>query len=421
MTLNDTFTSTGHKFFAHQEAMKNLRNGRGQPVVSHVMLTDVCNHSCAFCSVQARAGDSLVFDDVMVYLDILLRYGLKAVILSGGGNPILYKCKQTGKNFNDVVDAIHARGLEIGLITNGMPLKEYEPPYWKKMGFISEAASIVQAAPGSFSRPARSPVGYVPPPVFPRESWVTVSPETLDKLTWIRISMAGLDHEDNCVYVPDIDPAKTTLGFSYVAHDLWDAPEDPHHGKVSTEADLIALGGVTKGRKVWRFEDRISTLTDQLTAYVAKYKPKYLRALPNCLEPSLIPLRCEQLAAIAKLVNFVVEAEVMFVQQKPPKAPHACYLGYVHPVLNCDGYVYPCDSCVLNEAAGHAFANPWRICRWQDVAQIYEQPVRSLIADPKVTCPGCVFSGSNEILRGVVDGSADITPPSEVPTHVNFV
>jgi len=104
--LNDTFTSTGHKFFAHQEAMTKLRSGKGQPIVSHVMLTDICNHSCAFCSVQSRAGDSLVFDDVMSYLDILSAYGLKAVILSGGGNPILYKCKVTGKNFNHVVNEI---------------------------------------------------------------------------------------------------------------------------------------------------------------------------------------------------------------------------------------------------------------------------------------------------------------------------
>jgi len=112
--LLQEFTSTGSKLFFHQEAMQKLRNGKGQPVVSHVMLTDVCNHSCAFCSVQARAGDSLAFDDVMAYLDILIKYGLKAVILSGGGNPILYRCKKTGKNFNHVVSEINERGLEMG-------------------------------------------------------------------------------------------------------------------------------------------------------------------------------------------------------------------------------------------------------------------------------------------------------------------
>ncbi len=123
---------------------------------------------------------------------------------------------------------------------------------------------------------------------------------------------------------------------------------------------------------------------------------------------------------MARAINFEVNREVTFVQYKPPKAPKACYLGYIHPVLNCDGYVYPCDSCVLNEAAGHSFANPWRICHWREVAQIYNKPVKSLIADPAKTCPGCVFTQSNELLGKVVDGF-DTPRPYITPTHVNFV
>ena len=400
--INDIYTSTGHKFFAHQEAMQNLRNGKGQPVVSHVMLTDVCNHSCAFCSVQHRAGDSLAFDDVMAYLDILLRYGLKAVILSGGGNPILYKCKKTGKNFNDVVDAIHARGLEIGLITNGMPLRNFSYLPTKK-------GAIYPGMPFDEMDKATT-----------RKSWVSVRPETLDKLTWIRLSMAGLDHDEREVYVPDIDPTKTTLGFSYVAHDVIDEPADKAHGKVSTQADIITLDR-SKCKPTWTFEERIGELTNEFAEYAKRYNPRYIRVLPNCLEPHLIERRAKQLDEVAASVNSMIGHEVVFVQNKPPKAPKACYLGYIHPVLNCDGYVYPCDSCVLNDAAGHSFANPWRVCHWSEIAKIYEQPVRSLIADTAKTCPGCVFSRSNEILGGVVDGTADLTPPSETPEHVNFV
>lgn len=377
--LNDTFTSTGHKFFAHQEAMTKLQNGKGQPVVTHIMLTDVCNHSCAFCSVQARVGDSLPFADIMSYLDILQGYGLKAVILSGGGNPILYK--NGGKTFNDVVETIWRRGLEIGLITNGMPMYTFyggDPNY----------------------------------PEWIRRSWKAVPPPTLDMLTWIRISMSGLDHEEREVYVPDIDPSKTTLGFSYVGHDIYLEPKDPHHGKVSTRADLLSGDRAPD----LPFEARIEKLTEQIGRYVKKYNPRYVRLLPNCLEPSLIPRRCEQLEEMAKAIN----PNIVFVQQKPPKAPHACYLGYIHPVLNCDGYVYPCDSCVLNESANHQFANPWRISHWKDIASIYERPVRSLIADPKITCPGCVFTNSNEILRGVVEGGS-FEAPSQTPEHRNFV
>lgn len=389
--LNDTFTSTGAKFFAHEQAMEKLRNGKGQPITSHIMLTDVCNHSCAFCSVQARAGDSLVFNDVMKYVDTLCAYGLKSIILSGGGNPILYKCKVTGKNFNDVVDALHERGLEIGLITNGMKLREY-----------------VCADPDT---PAESKM------IWPwhRQSWNTVRPETLDKLIWVRISMAGLDHDERKVYVPDIDHEKTTLGFSYVAHDLYMEPADPHHGKVSTKRDL--LSGTNDREPDWSFESRIGELTGQIEHYVKTYRPRYVRLLPNCLEPKMIPRRCDQLQDMAN----IIDPSVVFVQQKPPKAPHACYLGYIHPVLNCDGFVYPCDSCVLNETAGHQFANPWRVCHMSEIAQLYEKPVRSLIENPSKTCPGCVFSQSNEILLGVVDGTTDITPPAQTPEHMNFV
>lgn len=376
--LNDTFTSTGAKFFAHQEAMQNLRNGKGQPIVSHIMLTDICNHTCAFCSVQSRAGDTLVFNDVLEYADILIRYGLKAVILSGGGNPILYKCKKTGSNFNDVVNALYDRGLEIGLITNGMPLRLFDN----------------------------------------RESWGAVRPETLDKLKWIRISMSGLDHDEKTVFVPDIDPNKTTLGFSYVAHDMYLEPGDPHHGKVSRRLDLIT--GSKNRTPTTYFEERMEWLERQMTEYGQLYRPRYIRLLPNCLEPEFIEYRCRELRHMAKAINFRLKNEIAFVQYKPPKAPKACYLGYVHPVLNCDGYVYPCDSCVLNETANHQFANPWRICHWRDVAQIYEKPVESLIADPAKLCPGCVFTQSNELLTSIREGTTELQQVDPIE-HQNFV
>lgn len=390
MKLKDSFTSTGHKFFCHQEAMTKLRNGKGQPIVTHIMLTDVCNHTCAFCSVQARAGDSLDFTVVTSYLDILCEYDLKALILSGGGNPILYKCKRTGKNINDVVDAAYARGLDIGLITNGMPLRKFS---------------------GAWSHSHKT--------FTIRESWGTLRPETLDKLAWVRISMSGLDHEEKEVFVPDIDPARTTLGFSYVAHDIYDEPDDPHHGKVSRPADLIS-GNPKRPARVY-FEERADELTGQIAQYVQTYKPRYVRLLPNCLEPELIACRCKHLEDMARQINFKVNRDVVFVQYKPPAPPKACYLGYVHPVLNCDGYVYPCDSCVLNEAAGHSFANPWRICKWNEVAKLYKEPLHSLIKDPAKTCPGCVFTQSNTLLKDVVDRKVEPILPVEKPTHPNFV
>lgn len=384
MELIESYTSTGKKMFAHQEVMTKLRGGRGQPVTTHVMLTDVCNHSCAFCSVQHRAGDSLLFKEVMAYVDILKHYGLKSVILSGGGNPILYKCRETGRTFANVVEALHDRGLEIGLITNGAPLRPYT---------TNTCVS--------------------------RKSWVMVAPRILDMLTWVRVSMAGLDHQEREVYVPDVDPDKTTLGFSYVAHDIYTEPADHKHGKVSRPLDLLSGDRCRVADE--SFEDRLEELRNKFIHYCEMCKPKYLRLLPNCLEPNLIEQRCGQLQSLADVVNHRLRSNTVFVQYKPPKAPKACYLGFIHPVLNCDGYIYPCDSCVLNEAAGHQFGKSWRVCHWINVASIYTKKVKSLIENPAKMCPGCVFTRSNEILGSVVDGTADLTPPAQTPEHVNFV
>lgn len=391
LSLKSSFTSDGSKFFHHREAMEGLRDGRPRPITAHVMLTDLCQHSCAFCSVHHREGNSLTWMQITGFVSTLLQHGLKSVILSGGGNPILYRCKETGKNFNDVVDWLHANGLEVGCISNGMPLRRFE---------------------------TRGNVPFVRATF--RESWATVHPNTLDKLTWLRVSMAGLDHEEKEVFVPDIDPAKTTLGFSYVLHDIYRTKADKKHGAVSTKADLFRLN--TDPDSVERWVDRLPWLTEQFKTYCKAFKPAYLRLLPNCLEPGEIAARCLTLGAVAQEVNEMCGREVAFVQHKPPAAPKSCHLGYVHPVLNTDGWVYPCDSCVLNDAAGHKFANPWRVCRWDEVGKLYEEgPVKSLIADPAKTCPGCVFHQTNNLLDDVRHGRCEITPPEAVPSHPNFI
>lgn len=364
--LLDEFTSTGKKFWHHPEALRALKEGKPKPIVTHLMPTDTCQHKCSFCSVQTRDGNVLRLEEIQGYISQLLPLGLKAVIISGGGNPILYK------PFNDLVDFLHGSGLKIGLITNGMPLKEENG----------------------------------------RKVWANVRGETLDKLAWIRISMSGLDHPENCVYVPDINRDRTTLGFSYVYHDTYVVPEEPHHGKVSNVADLIQLG--LTPTNVIRCKDRFSTLSVQISEIVKQYSPKYVRLLPNCLEPELIGERCGELQEMANLIN----PKVVFVQYKPPEAPPACYLGYLHPILNTDGYVYPCDSCVLNRAAGHKFAEPWRICRWDEVGKFYKQPRRSLV-DPQKLCPGCVFNRSNVLLDRIVKGIPFVEPqPVEHPDFV---
>lgn len=370
--IND-FTSTGSKFFYHQEAMQNLREGRGTPITSHLMPTDICQHTCAFCSVATREGNVLTMAEMKTYLNQLVPLGLKSVIISGGGNPLLYKCPETKVGISELVTYVKSLGLEIGMITNGMPMK------YDNNG---------------------------------RLVWRNLTGEAMDMLTWVRISMSGLDHKENEVYVPEIG-SNTTLGFSYVYHDIYHEPLDPNHGKVSTIEDLISPVGKLK---IEYGADRLPLLTEQLKYYVDNYNPTYLRLLPNCLEVSRISGRCDELQNVANIIN----PNIAFVQYKPPAAPNVCLLGYSHPVLNSDGWVYPCDSCVLNAKADHKFANPWRICHGSEVSKLYSEDAHSLIKHPKEQCPGCVFTRTNLLLEQVLNGME--TPMPEItPTHPNFI
>lgn len=373
MNLINDFTSTGSKFFYHQDAMQKLRGGKGQVITTHLMPTDICQHTCAFCSVATREGNVLTMNDMKVYLEQLVPLGLKAVIISGGGNPLLYKCPETKVGISELIIYVKSLGLEIGMITNGMPMKR------------DDNGRLV---------------------------WRNLSGEAMDMLTWVRISMSGLDHKEKEVYVPEIG-SETTLGFSYVYHDIYHEPLDPNHGKVSSLADIISP--IDK-IEIEYGVDRLPWLTEQLKAYVETYNPTYLRLLPNCLEISRIAGRCDELQKVAQIIN----PDIAFVQYKPPAAPNKCLLGYSHPVLNSDGYVYPCDSCVLNAKADHKFANPWRICHGSEISKLYSEGIHSLIKNPKEQCPGCVFTKTNLLLEQVLNGME--TPmPEIIPTHPNFI
>lgn len=384
--LVTNFTSTGSKLFYHAEAMQALRDGSGKPIHAWLAAHDLCNHKCSFCSVGERAGDVLSFNVIKPYFETLAELGLKAVTLSGGGNSILYKCKETGADFNDLVDFLYDLGLQIGVITNGMPMKEYggtEDP---------EEPSLLIGA---------------------RTSWRSVTPLTLDKMTWCRISMSGIDHnhKEQEVFVPDFDPSKTTLGFSWIMSDSYEEPTHKH-GWVSTPEDIKTEMAV---RNVVFAVDRLPFIESKIKEYVEKHNPGYVRLLCNCLQPEQIPVRHKMLTEMAERIN----PQIVFSQNKPPRQPKKCFKVLPHPCLNSCGGVFACDSVVLNQAAGHKFANPWRICHASEIGELYAHPEKFKMPDG--ICPGCVFADQVDLIHDVVSGAPTPMPTEPAHPHVNFI
>lgn len=382
MQLKDSFTSTGEKLFLHQNAMQALRDGSGIPIHAWLASHDLCNHRCSFCSVGERAGDVLAFPVIEKYFRTLTELGLKAVTLSGGGNSILYKCKETGKDFNDLVDFLHDLGLEIGVITNGMPMRAY----------VNQSRDVYES----------------------RMSWKSVRPSTLDKMTWCRISMSGLDanHKEQEVFVPDFDQSKTTLGFSWIMADSYEEPSHKH-GWVSTPEDIKTD---MPDRKVVYGVDRLPWIEEQVRGYVDKYKPGYVRLLSNCLQPDLIPERHRMLTEMAGRID----PEVCFSQFKPPRQPGKCWKVLPHPCLNADSFVYSCDSVVLNRTAGHKFDSQWRICHADQIGELYANP--KAFNMPDGICPGCVFSDQVDLIHDIVENGRETPYPDNANfQHPNFV
>lgn len=380
--LKDSFTSTGEKLLWHQEAMQALRDGSGKPIHAWLAAHDLCNHKCSFCSVGERAGDVLSFNVIEPYFETLTHLGLKAVTLSGGGNSILYKCRETGADFNDLVDFLYGLGLQIGVITNGMPMKDYD------VG----------------GRLDKSPI---------RRSWKAVRPRTLDKMTWCRISMSGIDfnHKEQEVFVPDFDPAKTTLGFSWIMSDSYEEPTHKH-GWVSTPEDV---NGDISIRRVVTAMSRMPFIEEKIRGYVDAHNPAYVRLLSNCLQPEMIPERHRVLSEMAARIN----PQIVFSQHKPPRQPKKCFKVLPHPCLNADGWVYPCDSVVLNKTANHQFGSSWRICEAAQIGELYAHPERFKMPDG--ICPGCVFSDQVDFINDVVGGMPTPLPQGAEPQHINFV
>lgn len=331
-----SFTSTGEKIYAHQDAISDLRKHRNHPIVLHIMPTEICNLRCVFCSVaqrgcEGKAYPDLKLDQIKHVVTNLKKIGLKAIILSGGGEPTLYP------QINELISFLKSKDLDIGMITNGTLLETH------------------------------------------------LSDESLKSFTWIRISINTLDYLDD-INIPKLDPQKTTLGFSYIWNPL------------------------TKNETIEKIRNKIEKISE--------YQPvNYVRLLPDCnLETNELEKAHVELHDIAQKLG-----EPFFHQYKTHQTPPECHLGRVHPVLYTDGYIYPCDSLVLNSPSeDKKFHQDYSLCKWDEVEKFFNQEFNSSLLDTK-KCPHCVFARQNILLTNLINSDEDLPCVDPSLKHVNFI
>jgi MoaA/NifB/PqqE/SkfB family radical SAM enzyme len=179
--------------------------------------------------------------------------------------------------------------------------------------------------------------------------------DTFEHLKWLRISMNCLEYVDD-IEIPDLP--HLTMGFSFV-HD-------------NPRPEVLR----------------------KLDKYVTKFKPTYVRIVPNCQATD------EEQNRNNEIIGSMVEGwgEPYFYQPKMFNRPDECFWCYFKPFLLHDGWVYPCSSVVLNENAGRSFHNKYRWVRMEKLPSMYES--RALPC-PTNHCDHCVFYDQNADLASL--------------------
>ena len=126
------YTSTGIKFWRHKNSLNAYKNGDAHSVIStHISPEGRCNLSCAYCSVSKRKiTERIELTAIKNYVQTLKKYGLKAVILTGGGEPTLYP------KFNELVYWLIEENLSVALITNGTNIDSVDSRLWDFFSWV---------------------------------------------------------------------------------------------------------------------------------------------------------------------------------------------------------------------------------------------------------------------------------------------
>jgi organic radical activating enzyme len=159
------YTATGEKLNYHWPIFAKLRETGYSSIIRATMtFHQVCSSRCHYCSTIARnKADSISLEEAKTFVEELherqvefnrnnfskynemykdatgFDIGLRGLIFSGGGQPNLWP------HFEEFVDWVSKKEIDLGLITNGFPKKISEDVYkafkWIRISITPEDAS----------------------------------------------------------------------------------------------------------------------------------------------------------------------------------------------------------------------------------------------------------------------------------------
>jgi MoaA/NifB/PqqE/SkfB family radical SAM enzyme len=141
------------KIFAHPEKVQAIEAGeRTAPIYIRLKPTNVCNHHCYYCSYaddalglrdDVQPGDFIAWDKLQEIIGDMGDMGVKAVTLSGGGEPLAYPW------IVEAMRSIADKGIDLSIITNGQLLdreraEQLRRAKWVRISFDAATAKVYE-------------------------------------------------------------------------------------------------------------------------------------------------------------------------------------------------------------------------------------------------------------------------------------
>jgi organic radical activating enzyme len=282
------------------------------PIHIQLLPTNKCNMNCTFCSCSSRDKD-LEIDISMAktIIDKCKKAGTKAVTITGGGEPLMYPY------FAELLDYFHMNSIKIGLVTNGLLLHK-------------------------------------------------TPKETLDKITWCRIS-----NDD-----------QRTFGGKYREH----------------------LSSVVKrSSKVdWAFSHVVSAKPNvdeiaRIIEFANEHNFTHVRLVADLFHPEGIDM--EVLKATLRNIG-MDDAKVVYQGRKAFERGGDCFIGYLKPLIGPDAKIYAC--CGVQYALEVPSKDlPEALCLGDavDIDRILDNSNNPL--DGSI-CVKCYYMNYNILLKGML-------------------
>ena len=210
-----------------------------EPITADVFITNYCNNKCPYCTYRRwelePGARYMHFEDFVKYTQRLLWFGVKGIILTGGGEPTL------NPDFNKITEYLEKNEIDYGINTNFCEYRYFRPNYLK------------------------------------------VSLDGYDRESYIK--KRGVDRYDDVIanikkYAETKDKSKTNLGVQMVVTDINDI--EPFYNSVKDiDLDYIVYRPVESTNRCYYSDTDLKTFVPIFIKYLNSFKRKDERIVVN--------------------------------------------------------------------------------------------------------------------------------------------